>query len=66
MFPTCSHMDWVMEIKYSKCLCLVPSLSATRARLYWAKIYIVAVMYCKNVQMLSATCNDFPLECHIR
>ena len=46
--------------------CVVSSLNAAHARLHWAKIYIVVVMYYKNAQALSAACNDFPLECLIR
>ena len=47
-------------------VCLVSSLSAARSRLHWAKIYIVAVMLYKTAQALSAVCNYFMLECHIR
>ena len=48
---------------YNKGGCLVSSFSAAHARLHSAKIYIVVVMYYKNVPVLSAAYNDFLLEC---
>ena len=60
------NVQYSLLIIFNKGGCLVSSLSTAHARLHWVKIYIVVVMYYKNVQVLSTGCNDFPLECHIR